>query len=160
MDALSQLAYRPGQANHFGTGALGAGPLGALRGEGLARQTDDFQRANDSARILAVHFLKGDGIAPLQFFQQLRQRCRLQFGADVRVARRRWPQTFQIGLEVESGAAAKNGPPPARLNVLRRHTRQSDKLGRVETFLERDDVDEVVPDALAFSGGGFGRAYA
>src|SRR5580693_734501 len=120
MDALRQFTHGPAQAYHPGAGPQTAGPRCALRRKWLTRQTDDFQSANNPARIPPVYDFEARRIEPFQFLQQSFQRRRLQFSADAFVLRRRWSQTFQIRLEVETGAAAKDRPPPARLDVLRR----------------------------------------
>ena len=119
---------------------------------------DHFHGADDAARVLAVNFFVSRRVAFAQFGQQIFQRRGFEFGAQFRVGGRRFAEPFEKGLEIKSGAAAKDRHAAARLDFRHGAMREPGELRGVERFGQIADVNEVMRHAGAVGGRWLGRA--
>ena len=135
----------------------GIGPIGPLGGKWLAGEPDDFNGADDPARIAPVDFGEGGRVPLFQFAEQIRQRQRFQLGAKSGVGGRRVTDAIKKGLEIKAGAAAENRQTTARTDFVNCGMRKAGKLSRVERGVDISDINQVMGEAATFGGGRFGR---
>lgn len=123
---------------------------GALFRKGFPGQPNDFDRTQDATRILTVDVFVGDGIARGEFGEKFGTGNSFELAAKLGIGGRRFSQTFEKRFEVKAGAATQNGKFAPAMNVRHGLLGQGDKLRRVESLGQADDVDEMMWHPLAF----------
>ena len=135
-----------------------SGRAGTLLREWLAGQANDFDGANDTARVIAVNARKCFWIALVQFGKQLRRRELLEFGAQPEIGRWRLPDAFHPCLEVETSATAEDRDAIATVDFVGGPACVAEELGSIESFSRIKDVDEMMRQTGSFFRRGLGGA--
>ena len=124
-------------------------PLSSLSGGGLLGLPNDFQSADDAPEVFWIDLRKQRGVFLAKFLQKLFRGRLLQFASQGGVSGREVVQSFAVGFEIESGAAAKDWDLLSLFDFADGLGCLLDKLSGVECLAKFGDVDQVVRDAGA-----------
>ena len=133
-------------------------PLSSLRGDGLLGLPNDFQSANNAPEVFWIDLRKQQGVFSAKFFQKFFWGRLFQLASQGGVARGEVIQSFVVGLEVESGAAAKDWDPLSLFDFADGLGCPLDKLPSVECLAKFGNVNQVVRDEGSLLRGRFRRA--
>ena len=133
-------------------------PLSSLRGGGLLGLPNDFQSANNAPEVFWIDLRKQQGVFSAKFFQKFFRGRLFQLASQSGVARGEVIQSFAVGLEVESGAAAKDWDTLSLFDFADGLSCLLDKLPSVECLTKFGNVNQVVRDAGAILRRRFRRA--
>lgn len=125
-------------------------PLLPLSGGGLLGLPNDFQSADDAPEIFLIDLRKQQRVFLAEFLQKFFWGRLFQIALQGGVARREVVQSFAIGLEVKSGAAAEDREVLSLLDFADGLGCSLDKLSSVECLAKFGNVDQVMRDAGTF----------